>query len=44
MSIYINRNGQTSEPFEESVVLNQLSIGESNPDNFGCRHGARAKN
>jgi hypothetical protein len=39
MSIYINKNGQQSGPFEDSVVIDQLRSGSLSPNDMAIRQG-----
>lgn len=39
MSVYINKNNRTLEPFEESKVREMLSAGQLSPDDAAIRHG-----
>jgi hypothetical protein len=39
MPIYINKNGQQSGPFEDSVVIDQLRSGSLSPNDMAIRQG-----
>jgi hypothetical protein len=39
MPIYVNKNGQQSGPYEEHVVIDQLSNGSLSPNDLAIRHG-----